>query len=233
MSNRTWVFRSDNGGADWESRGVMASGAKTFGLSGVPLNMADIDADGAYLFLALLNGSGQPQILKLRANLLEDGISSFNPGDGTEVNVMAGDLSGYWIWAAGDFGATDKVVRSTDRGAFWYVMNDWSDSLAAHPILVGPGDDMLVTTSNGLTLQQTRVEGDSFYWIDRATLNFGVWAIDRLDENVDNLVVGAYWYSGLNQLVNHSANSGLQWADLTLALPDAIITSVVAGHYAS
>lgn len=203
-------------------------------IGGLSANSTDIDADGLYLFLAILNVSNnKPQILKMLADLSANAIVSFNPGAGSEVNVMAGDLSGYWIWAAGDFGPSTKVVRTVDRGNFWYVMNDWSDSLAAHPILVGPGDDMLVTTSNGLTLQQTRVEGDSFYWIDRATLNFEVWAIDRLDENVDNMVVGAYWYTGVNQLVNHSPNSGLQWADLTLALPDAVITSVVAGYYAS
>lgn len=207
----------------------MTSGYQVGGLSH---NSFDIDADGIYLFIAALDSSDNPVVLKMLGDLSADAILSYNPGVGSEVNLMAGDLSGYWIWAAGDFGTSTKVIRTVDRGSYWYVMNDWSDNLAAHPILVGPGDDSLVTVGDGLIFQQTRVEGNSFYWIDRATLNFELRAIDRLDENFDNVVVGAYWYSGVNQLVNHSPNSGLHWDDLTLALPDVTITSVVAGIYA-
>lgn len=202
-------------------------------VGGLSHNVFDIDANGAYLFIAALESTGDPVILKMLADLSADATISYNPGAGSEVNVMAGDLSGYWIWAAGDFGVAVKVVRTTNGGSSWGVMNDWTDALAAHPIFVGPGDDTLVAVGDGLTFQQTRVEGDSFYWVDRATLDFELRAIDRLDVNFDHVFVGAYWYSGATLLVEHSPNSGLQWGDLTLALPGATITSIVAGNYAS
>lgn len=208
----------------------MTSGYKAGGISA---NTFDVDADGIFLYIAALDASNLPVVLRMMSDLSADAILSYNPGAGTESNLMAGNLSGYWVWAAGDFGSATKVLRTTDRGNSWYVMNDWSNSRASHPIFVGPGDDTLVSVGDGLTFQQTRVEGDDVYWIDRATLDFELRAIDRLGDNFDHVFIGAYWYTGATLLVEHTPNSGLQWGDLTLALPGATITSIVAGNYAS
>lgn len=204
--------------------------AVDYQVGGVPHNAFDIDADGEYLYLAVLNSSNQPQILKMSAALDADAIASYNPGSGSEVNLMAGDMYSYWIWAAGNFGGTDRVAWTGDGGVYWYIQDDGTLTGTARPVLVGPGDDSLLTTAGGLVLYQNRYEGDIQYWIDRA-IPGEIWALDRVDVNFEQLITGAYWYTGDSSvLVNYSPNSGLQWNDVTDSLPDATVTSLVIGQ---
>lgn len=190
----------------------------------------DIDADANYLYIAIADedSSDQPKILKMKADLSADATESYAPGSGSEVNLMAGDLSPYWIWAAGEFGGTDKVVFTGDGGSSWYVQDDGTfGSGAAHPILVGPGDDSLLTTAVGLQLWQNRYEGDTQYWIERY-IPGTIWALDRVDEVFEETMIGAYWYSGdSSELVHFSPNSGFDWSNVTDSIPAAAITSVI------
>lgn len=199
-------------------------------VGGLSHNMFDIDADGLYLFLAALNSTFKPCIIKMKADLSADGVLAYNPGAGSEVNLMAGDLSGYWLWAAGDFGGTDKVIWTGDRGNYWYVQNEITWVGTARPILVGPGDDSLLTTSTDLTFWQNRYEGDVQYWIERY-IPGTIWAVDRVDVNFEQAVIGGYWYSGDSPLLTYySPNSGLDWKNVTDALPQASITSLIIGQ---
>jgi len=197
-------------------------------VGGVSHNAFDIDADAYYLYLAVLDSSNSPQILKLRADLSSPATVSYDPGSGSEVNLMAGDLSSYWVWASGNFGGTNRVVATFTGGQAWYIQDDGTLVGTARPILVGPGDDALVTTSGGTILYQNRFEGATQYWVDR-NIPFSVWALDRVDINFEDIAVGAYWYSGLSQLVEWSPSSGLLWGDITAGLPDVTITSIVLG----
>lgn len=198
-------------------------------VGGLSSNVFDVDADGLYLYIAVLDTSNQPQILKMRADLTLDATVSFNPAAGSEVNLMAGDLSSYWIWAAGEFGGTNKVVWTGTGGSAWYVQNDNDWVGTARPVLVGPGDDTLLTTSTGVIFWQNRYEGETQYWIERV-LPIEIRTVHRRDLNFEDTMIGAYWYTGVvDQRVYYSPNSGFNWEDLTGTLPDVTIMAVIAG----
>lgn len=205
--------------------------AQDYSVGGVSHNSFDVDADGLYLYLAVLNSSNQPQVLKMLADLSAVAVASYTPGSGSEINLMAGDLSSYFIWAVGALGGTNKVVLTEDGGVYWTVMDEGSWSGVARPILVGPGNDLLVTTSTDLSFRQSRTEGDSIYWIER-TLPGTIWSVDRVDDNFDDAVVGGYWYTGdSEELVHYSPNSGLNWENVTDTLtPPGTITSLIIGY---
>lgn len=227
-AGRLWVYKG-NTADGWNSRGVKATGSN-YRPGGLPHNIADVDADGNYIYVAVL-ASSQPQILKMLADLSTDASLVYNPGAGSEVNLMAGDLTPYWIWATGDFGGTNKVVFTEDGGSAWYVQDDGTfGSGAARPLLVGPGNDSLLTTSVGLQLWQNRYEGDTQYWIER-NIPGTIWALDRVDEVFEETAIGAYWYTGdSSELVHWSPNSGFNWNNITDSITAAPITSVIIGQ---
>lgn len=208
---------------------------KDYQVGGLSGNSFDVDADSFYLYLAVLNTANQPQILKLRTDLSLPATISYNPVAGSEVNLMAGDLSSYWIWAAGNFGGTSKVVLTETGGSAWYVQNDNDWLGTARPVLVGPGDDSLLTTSAfsnlvpGPILWQNRYEGETQYWVERE-IPIEIRSVHRRDLNFEDTMIGAYWYTGVvDQRVYYSPNSGFNWEDLTATLPDVTITTVIAG----
>lgn len=202
-----------------------------YSVGGVHHNAFDVDADGLYLYLAVLSSVGVPQVLKMSTSLLANATIVYNPGSGSEIGLMAGDLSSYFVWVAGALGGTNKVALTEDGGVYWTVMDEGSWSGVARPILVGPGNDLLVTTSTDLSFRQSRTEGDSVYWVER-TLPGTIWALDRVDDNFDDTVVGGYWYTGdSEELVHYSPNSGLDWENVTDTLtPPGTITSLIIGH---
>lgn len=223
LENRLWIFKSEDGGVSWDSRGIMVGATKTYDPGGLAHNAFDVDADGERLYIAVLSAN-LPQILKMSVDLDANALLTFNPGAGSEVNLMAGDIVSYWVWAVGDFGGTDKVVLTTDT-YYWYVEDDGTFGAgAARPILVGPGNDSLLTTSVGLSFWQNRYESDTIYWIERY-IPGEIWSVDRVDLDVEETVIGAYWYPAL---VNYSPNSGFNWQDLGANLPTAPVTSVIA-----
>jgi hypothetical protein len=200
-------------------------------VGGVPHNAFDIDADGLYLYIAVKNSSNQPQILKMLADLSANAVVSYNPGGGTEVNLDAGRFTSYFVWASGDFGGTAKVVQTEDGGNYWYVKNPAEWTGVARPILVGPGSDTLVSTSTGLNLHQTYNFEDDVLWVTDASLLSPLYAIERISDNVDELTVGAYWYSDLAQTVHYSPNEGTSFEDITKLLPnDVTITTIISGR---
>lgn len=205
--------------------------ATVFSVGGLSHNAFDIDANGLYLYLAVLDASGNPQVLKMLADLTANATVSYNPGAGSEVNLMAGDLSSYYVWAVGAFAGTDKVVLTQDGGNYWYVQDEGTWSGVARPVLVGPGDDLLLTTSTDLYFWQNRFAGGDIYWVER-TLPGTIWAVDRLDDNFDNTIIGAYWYTGdSSQLVHYSPNSGFNWENVTGVLtPPKSITAIAFGR---
>jgi hypothetical protein len=203
---------------------------KDFGLGDLPSNSFDCDASALWLYIAVKDNTGKPIILKMLADLSADAIISYNPGAGTGVNIMAGDLVAYWIWAAGDFGTTHKVVFTEDGGTGWYVQDDGTFGTGvARPILVGPGNDSLLTTAVDMQLWQNRYDGDFQYWIERY-LPGTIWSVDRVDEVFEETMIGGYWYTGDSAALTYfSPNSGMQWSDISDSIPSSSITSIIVG----
>lgn len=211
--------------------------ANSYKLGGLHHNSFDINADGTYLYIAALNNDNNPVILRQDTGLDLDAVLSHNPGSGDRVNVMAGDYDAYFIWASGDFGDNDKVI-ATEDGNYWYVRSHvpfeiyWYGD--AEPILVGPGDDNLVTvmTNANFTIHQTYWIGENLYWLQDPTLPFEVGAFDRQDLSVSEILIGigtaVYWYVDSN-IVNYSPDDGFTWGDNSDGLSGSKITSIIFG----
>lgn len=192
--------------------------AQSYRVGGIAHNSFDINADGQYAYIAALNNSDQPQILRIPTNLEEDAALLYDPAAGTEINIMAGDYDAYFLWAAGNFGGNDKVVNTED-GIYWYVKNYspfdyWYSS--GGPLLVGPGDDQLVTIviNDSLALQESYFVGDSVYWLERHPNYFVAGAIDRLDSNKEEILLGAT-DAATKTHIEYSPDSGVQWGDVS------------------
>lgn len=203
----------------------------SYTVGGVSHNSFDCDADGVTLYIAVLDSSGNPQILKMDSELGSDATLSYDPGAGSEIGVMCGDFDPYFIWASGQLGGTDRVVLTEDSN-YWYVqnvydVNYWYDD--ALPLLVGPGDDSKVTVAVEGTLHETYFVGESLYWMSYPGAPFiEIGAFDRLDINRDEVLAGTYWYDD-TVISAYSPSSGEVWGDVTGVLPSAAVTSVIFG----
>lgn len=211
--------------------------ASDYRVGGLYHNSFDIDADGGTLYIGALDSTGTPVVLAQQSDLGSDARLAYNPGAGDEINLMCGDEHKYWIWATGNFGGDTRAVRSGDA-IYWYTSNPqpyndyWYGD--AGPILIGPDNDYLITImirNFGYTLHEAYWMEDSLYWFDRHPTSFDVGAIDRYDQDSDQIVVGintaVYWYDGFD-IVEYSANAGKQWGDITYTLPAGLkVTSVI------
>jgi len=168
--------------------------ASDYVVGGLSHNSFDINADGQYAYIAALNESNQPQILRISTELSSDASLLYDPSAGSAVNLMAGDYDAYFIWAAGHFGGNDRAV-ATEDGVYWYVKNFspfdyWYGE--GSPLLVGPGTDNLVTISvnDNDVIHETYFVGDLLYWTDHKPVPIDVSAFDRLDTNVEEVLIG-------------------------------------------
>jgi hypothetical protein len=210
--------------------------ADSYKLGGLYHNSFDICADGTYLYIAALDDSNNPVILRQDTGLESNAVLSHNPGTGSRINLMAGDYDAYFIWASGDFGGDVKVI-ATEDGDYWYTRN-WSPYTYwvgnAEPILVGPGDDNLITvmTNSNFAIHQTYFVGDTLYWLQDPTLPFKVGAFDRGQINPVEMLIGigdeVYWYTNTD-IVNYSPDEGLTWGDNSTGLDGNKVTTIIFG----
>ena len=108
--------------------------------------VADINAEGDTLYIAVLDGddSNLPKVLTMSADLDADAAEAYDPGSGTAANVICGDASDL-IWAFGDFGGPRVVRQSDDLGIYWVDVHEstyWTGT--AQPALMGPANDDLL-----------------------------------------------------------------------------------------
>ena len=230
------MYKTEDDGTSFTSRGVRTSANEGFTIGGLSHQCFDVDAEGAFLYLAVLDDTPQPQVLRMQTDLNDPVALVYDPGSGNSINVQCGDLSQYFVWAAGDFGSNDRVA-SADDGVYWYVRNFepfdyWAGS--AGPLKVGPHGDEIVSvfTNDDFTLHESYFVGESLYWMDMPYAPFGVGAFDRQMVNFEEIIAGVgesvYWYSGSNQ-VQYSPNSGIRWGDVSTGLTAVQVTSVIYG----
>lgn len=218
--------------------------ADEFTIGGFSNQSMDIDADGAYLFVAVLNNSGFPQILSFDADLGSDGDIEYDPGDGTFIGVLCGKQSAGVVWAAGDFGASDKVVQYSDfRGEYWTNADPNFDywTGVARPMLLGPSNDYKLTVgmTQDMILAETYFTQDTGpYWtLLNDDVDFFISAMDSLDLSPLQLLIAAddgepywvasYWYP----FVEFSPNGGLSFEDVSgaIATEEMKVTCLVFG----
>lgn len=209
----------------------------SFRVGGFNQHAADIDADGLYLYLSVIDDAGSPEVLKMPADLSDVALSVYQPGDGASVNVLAGDLTSYFCWAVGDFGGYNRVILTED-GSYWYQKNPdpfvqyWYG--VAGPAVIGPGEDtrLMVCVNDDFALHETYFVGDALYWFTEPAVPTQVGAVDRLDYNPDEVLVGAwyatYWYSEAN-IVFYSPSAGQVWGDVSFGLTGVAVTNIIFG----
>ena len=196
-------------------------------ISGCVFQSFDVEADGNYIYVGLLNASSFPYIIVLPAALDTAPATTYNPGTGTEVEVRCAKRTSNTVWAAGDFGADSLVRYSTIN--YWYWYNDPESAAWTPPsrgLFIGPADDDMVLVSNSFDdkLYQSYFVADTGpYWVDLSfdyNLPYDVNAITRLDLNPDEIMIGAgvssdaYWYPYFTY-IDYSPNEGYEFLDIT------------------
>lgn len=201
-------------------------------IGGVPHNSMDVDSSGSYLFIAVLNTSSQPEILKMATSLDVDATTPFSPGAGTESNVVCGDLNTEFVWAVGDFGSQAAVLFDGYNNIYWYsdtISDAWYKP--ARPVMLGPMDDfMLMTTTPGDTTlwESYWVAAAGPYWIEvNDGLPYQVNAIDRLGYDPEQMLIGSYWYGG-GGYMSYSPSGGEEFETILDSLA-AAVTAIIFG----
>lgn len=185
---------------------------------------ASIDASGAFIYVALLQG-GTPILSKFSTALDADGSTVFNPGAGDVIGVECGRFDDQVVWIAGLFAGTDQVEKTEDAGASFVVKNVGFNNGGVFAFDVGPDSDtkMIVNNNDTQTLETTN---DGATWIVRTTTNIEAFSIDRLAENTQETVFGNY--GGATDSINYSINSGADIEDfMTGVFPNEDVTGVI------
>lgn len=199
---------------------------------------ADISDDGVFLYIAVEIPGADPSYRLLRVVLPEFfdppdsawycALTMFDPGvDSESIAVVCGDELLQLVWVFGDFGAGVKVRVSIDDGATWTTKDPGSWAGNAYPGVVGPywDDLMLIATDGDDDMHET--EDGGLNWLTlNAGLPFDIGGMDRLDINLDEIVIG----SDADKTIQYSPNNAATFEDVTDAgMPNVQITSVIVG----
>lgn len=187
---------------------------------------ADIDADGTFIYIAALDDSGFPVLLKLSTAINADATTVFEPLAGDDIGVQCGRFNADIVWVAGAFDDTNTVEKSEDAGTLFAIKDDgtFGDVKA---FIVGPGsDDRVLIADDNVNIEETLDSGTIWTNINTAT-GFNVNAIARLDINVEEVIFGNDASASDN--IDYSVNSGVDMEDFTTGdFPtDADVTSVI------
>ncbi len=186
----------------------------------------DIDADGSFLYIAVLDNSGFPALIKIATSLSADGSSVFAPGAGTDIGVQCGRFDSGIVYVAGDFGGTDVVEKSVDSGAIFTVI-DPATFGTVETFIVGPDSDnrVLVSDVTNDDIQQT-IDGGTVWTAINSAVGFDIVSMARLDRNVQEMVLGAKSAATLN--INYTVNSGDDTEDIgTSPFPESDVNGVI------
>jgi hypothetical protein len=188
----------------------------------------DVSPDDYYLHVAVLNGSGNPVLLRLLADLSADPVKVYEPGAGSAIGVRCGDLVEERVWIAGEFGGTLKVRLSLDDGTTWTTKDPGTWSGTALPLVVGPDEDdlVLVPTTGDDDLFQTWDGGLNWDTLNNA-LPYDIGAMARLYWYLDEILIGTS-IAGVSR-AHYSVNEGATFHDVTAGLPNVAIKDLVIG----
>lgn len=217
VSNVDWYLDT------WELYEPPSYDATVGGLA--PTTM-DVSADDYYLYVGILDGSNQPILLRLLSDLSADPDKMYEPGAGTAIGVKCGDEYESVVWIAGDFG-TPLVRLSIDDGATWVTKDPGTWAGVALPFVVGPWwDDLFLVPTDGDDDMHETEDGGLNWATLNASLPIDVGGMDRLDINLDEIVIG----SDAGRDIYYSPNNAAGFEDISdLGMTDVRITDVVVG----
>jgi hypothetical protein len=100
-------------------------------------HLIDMDADGQYVYISILDGSSNPVIMRAAYDL-STVTELYDPGAGSWGGVACDPYFPGKVWIFGDFGASNKVRLSEDRGESWTDLTDagWAAGELVRPLLI-------------------------------------------------------------------------------------------------
>lgn len=164
----------------------LISTASVFLLAGMP-KPCDIDRDGTYIYVAMLDNSN-PILIKIAAALDADGSIVFNPGSGSNIGVQCSTIDANTLWIAGEFDGTNTVEKSTDAAASFSVIDDGAIS-AVQGFIVGPTNENDIIVCDDAEDVFHTIDGGSV-WTNVSTANGIMISMDRLLSNIDESIAG-------------------------------------------
>lgn len=206
-----------------EDEGAGAAGGAGGGAGG---NIADISADGLYIYIASFNNLGFPTLIKILAALSADGSVVFDPGAGGRIGVQCGKLNADTVWTAGVFDGTNTVEKSEDAGSSFTVKDDGSFG-AIRTFQVGPGNDERVLLFDGDNGDIIETLDDGVSWTDINTaVTQLINSLPRFDVNLQEIVAANQ--GAANNSINYSPNTGVDLEDYqTGVYPNANATKAI------
>lgn len=197
----------------------------------IPVNWSptamSVSPDDYYVYVGLLDGASNPVLLQLLSDLSADPIKAYDPGAGSAIGVHCADFNEEWVWIAGAFGGTLKVRVSIDDGATWTTKDPGTWNGVALPIVLGPDDDNLVLVPTDGDDDLFETEDGGLVWATlNAALPFDVNGMDRLDLNLDEIIMG----SDADRGIRYSPNNGVTLHDLSdVAMANVRVSDLIIG----
>ena len=188
--------------------------------------VADVDADGDFIYLGGINSLGFPTLIKFSTDLNADGTVVFNPGDGDNIGVQCGNFDADVIWIAGAFGGTDIVEKSEDGGSSFTVKDDGTLGEVSTFIVGSDSDERVLIIDELEDIYETINDGDT--WTNYNTaVGLATLSVARLDKNLQELVLGNVANATIN--IQYSVNSGVDLEDYSSGFPEADVTGLTVG----
>jgi hypothetical protein len=158
--------------------------------------------------------------------LTADPIEAYAPGAGSAIGVKCGDENESWVWIAGDFG-TPLVRLSIDDGVTWTTKDPGTWGGVALPMVIGPWwDDLVLVPTDGDDDMHETEDGGLNWSTLNSGLPFDIGAMDRLDIDLDEIIIG----SDAGRDLQFSPSNAAEFWDITDAgMPNVRISDIIVG----
>jgi len=189
-------------------------------------HLMSMSADGYFVYVALLDGTGKPIIFRVVYDL-ESMMMIYNTGTGTWGGVKTDCTNSARVWVFGDFGAASKVLYSDDWGDNWTDVTDgsWAANEVVRPVLPSVYDpsDTIAILNTALDAWHTGDTGA--VWTKTGDIAFACHCGERDWMEERNLFIGRL-AAGANHL-QFSPNRGVGWLERSGGFqPNAPVTAL-------
>jgi hypothetical protein len=188
----------------------------------------DTSMDGQYVFVTLLDESGNPFVMRVEADL-SDYTDVYTNFAGTWAGVVCDWNAAARVWTFGDLGGV-KVALTDDSGDNWTDQTDggWAGNELVRPLLPSTYDPNNVWAVLNTALESWLTRDGSDNWAQVGTVNTAFAAQCGARGFWNDLVVLLGRLNAGAQHLQFSANLGYRWAERSTGITaNAPITSIV------